>query len=97
MYNIEPWNLVDCPFHLHSPDDYEARCTACEVKRVVRKQQLLALLPHLVFDKKRTGLQGRGLLSDYAPLHLIAGDRLEPSAAVPDVGNWRRAANSHWS
>ena len=66
---------------------YEMECAECEVKRTVTESQLRQLLPHLRFDKRPSGIRGRGLLADYPPLALLAGDRLEPSFAVPDIGN----------
>lgn len=86
MYNIESWSLASTPFGVHTKADYEAECQRCEIKRVVSKQDWVALAPKLRFDKRKTGLKGRGLLEDFPSLRLLAGDRLEPSEAVPDIG-----------
>lgn len=93
MHNIDEWTLAEAPFELVTPEAYETACVSCEVKVLVSKAQLRALIPRLVYDKRQTGLKGRGLLEDYPALSLKAGDRLEPSLSVPDIGQVESATS----
>ena len=87
MYCIETWNVLEPSFDLVTPEKYERECLDCEIQRTVSKDQLDALLPHLKFDKRKNrGYKGLALFADYPPLLLRAGDRVEPSKSVPDIG-----------
>ena len=80
MYSIETWNVLEPSFDLMTPQTYERECLDCEIQRTVNKDQLMALLAHLRFDKrKRGGYKGLALFADYPPLLLRAGDRVELS------------------
>ena len=86
MYDIDEWFLESPCFEHRTPESYRDIIKDMEIKVAVSQEGLADLLPYLSYDKKNTGLHGRGLLVDYERLGLIAGDRIEPSWAVPDIG-----------
>jgi hypothetical protein len=67
---------------------FEDACLACEFKAVVLCANDLAIITgHLKYDKRRVGSYGRALVCDVPRFGLRKGDRLEPTASIPDVGN----------
>ena len=46
----------------------------------------MAIKTNLVFDKRKGGSRGRALVADLPAFQLLAGDRLEPSTLLADVG-----------
>jgi hypothetical protein len=81
-----PWDPTD-------PADYDAACAMCErhvfVRTVGQRDRLAALL---FYDKRTIGSHGRALKQDAPEFNLLAGDRLEPCAACPDVGGFEELA-----
>ena len=87
-------------------EDYDAACARCEhvvlVDAAARAQLILALR----HDKRASWPRGLALTRDFPELGLVAGDRVEPSATLPDVSMletvatpvivtfWRRSAES---
>jgi hypothetical protein len=75
------------PCREKSADDYEEACRSCERFVTVADRRQQAVLSGLLFYDKRKGIGGRGrcLRSDYEPLHLLQGDRLEPCTEMQDT------------
>lgn len=86
MYAIGGLSLEGGPWSRAGAEEYEQACRACEKRVVLTKVHHKALRPLLKFDRRQQGCRGRGLIQDYSPLGLCAGDRLEPCAELPDVG-----------
>jgi hypothetical protein len=79
-------SAVDEPWAKKTMTVYEQACEACEVKVTVNsRQEMSHIVGNLQYDKRRVGSSGRALISDVLRFHLCKGDRLEPSASVPDV------------
>jgi hypothetical protein len=73
--------------------DYDDACSACEVIVLVSTNVDLTLIfDRLRSDKSDNGSHGRVLTRDLPMLRLSAGDRLEPSASLPDVGLFQNAS-----
>lgn len=78
---------TELPFGSTDQAEYEDACARCErlvALRTAKQQQDLAAA--LFWDKRTLGSRGRTLKCALPELNLLAGDRLEPSAECPDVG-----------
>jgi hypothetical protein len=64
--------------------DYIESCNRCEVIKVVSEGDRRLLLGSLAYDKRPRGSHGRCLRMDVCGL--LQDDRLEPCAALPDIG-----------
>ena len=87
---LSGFNVLGAPQPLNTPDDYEAACARCEVFVLVYREHHLALMGILFDDKRPDGSRGRALRSDFPPLGLVAGDRLEPCSTLRDVGDFEK-------
>ena len=86
MFEVEQMNARQWPFHLNTAEDYFRACQRCEVVVAASEQDRDTLLHLLFYDKRDQGGRGRCLRHPYPKLGLDAGDRLEPSDALWDVG-----------
>ena len=69
-------------------DEYDAACTRCELRVLVRTVADRDLIvARLRYDKRSSGAHGRALCADIPALFLRADDRLEPGESLPDVAN----------
>ena len=74
---------------VNADDDYFAAASRCELEVPIRCMlDVQMLLASLRYDKRKTGARGRALVRDLVVggVSLCAKDRLEPCAALPDVG-----------
>ena len=72
------------PFELTGFRSYEEACRACEIWATLRSNaDLLAIASQLSWDRTASG---RILRSDVDRMGLLKGDRLEPHAALADIG-----------
>jgi hypothetical protein len=107
LYNHDGFGPTTMPFRSNLPGDYEAACRGCEVLVVLDGHWHRVVLEHLAYDKRQQGSHGRALLQAIPELGLARDDRLEPSEALADVGDfdsittfpipvvfWRLAAES---
>ena len=107
LYNHDGFGPASMPFRSNMPGDYEAACRGCEVLIVLDGHWHKVVLEHLAYDKRPQGSHGRALLQAIPELGLARDDRLEPSEALTDVGDfdsittfpipvvfWRPAAES---
>jgi hypothetical protein len=77
----------DSPWQLNTHADYEAACRRCEITVVVGTEAERAEIAGALFwDTRKYGSRGRALKRALPSYGLQAGDRLEPSAGLPDVG-----------
>lgn len=78
--------LDTAPWHINDDRDYSTACDRAEIKVVVDRPLVEKLTGLLRYDKRRDGSHGRALTADVPECNLLAGDRLEPCAALFDVG-----------
>ena len=71
---------------------YKSACEACEVRVALTDETYREIRAVLVYDKRKAGKRGRVLAIAVPSVGLEAGDRLEPSDLVPDVGNFDQSA-----
>jgi hypothetical protein len=74
---------------VNTDDDYFAAASRCELEVPIRSMlDVKMLLDCLMYDKRKTGARGRALVRNLVVggVSLLARDRLEPCAALPDVG-----------
>ena len=79
-------SLTATPWRDNTAGDYFEACAKCE-RTLVLTERLYGLMKPLVqYDKRKDGARGLALIAPIPELSLLAGDRIEPSAALPDVG-----------
>jgi hypothetical protein len=86
LYLVAGISLLSLPWYENTDDDYEDACKRCEHSVVVSRQAHEDLRGLLVYDKRKDGSHGRALNANYGALELLAGDRLEPTPTLMDVG-----------
>jgi hypothetical protein len=80
-------SVLDSPWESMDMTKIEQACSACEITVVVSNAYELSLIAgNLHYDRRRAGSHGRALTCDLFRFGLQKGDRLEPSATVPDIG-----------
>ena len=93
LYDIRGLTPVQFPYHLNDHRDWELACTRCEIKVVVTADVHKLLVPLLQYDKRPHGSRGLALRQSLPVVGLLAGDRLEPSESLPDVGLFTALSN----
>ena len=83
---LDGFSAVDFPFAAKTYEELKTACDRAEVHLVIDKQSHRAIRTRLRYDRKDKGCHGRCLVEDVPVLGLKAGDRLEPSVALPDIG-----------
>jgi hypothetical protein len=78
------------PHHLNTHRDWEIACARCEIKVEVSLDLHKRLVPLLRYDKRPQGSHGYSLVQDVDDAGLLAGDRLEPSETLHDIGLFPR-------
>ena len=78
--------MATAPWHNNTDDDYEAAAARCEIRVAVDNAGHKLLCRLLRYDKRQSGSRGRALTEDVPQYALRAGDRLEPSIGMPDIG-----------
>eukprot|EP00974_Lingulodinium_polyedra_P007855 747903-Lingulodinium_polyedra.AAC.1 len=58
------------------------------MKAYITADRHASLKPIMQYDKRRTGSHGLALTQDFPACNLLAGDRLEPSDALQDIGDF---------
>ena len=88
MYDMVGVSLIGCPeWQTHEDQDYENACRDCE-HEVMLTPALHRHMKHTLFyDTSKTGARGRALTQAIPEVGLLAGDRLEPCAALADIVN----------
>jgi hypothetical protein len=91
LYTFEGLDEPGLPWDPIEAAEYEIACQRCERHVVVTTEdQRARILALLFYDKRAAGSHGRSLRKDIPELLLKAGDRLEPNAALPDVGKFEQ-------
>ena len=88
MYTPIGLSVVALPWYINTDEDYDRACKRCEHYVVLSAHQHAYINTLLWYDKRERGNHGRCLANDPvgAPeLGLRVGDRLEPTAFLPDV------------
>ena len=86
MSDAEELSPLGCPHKLKSIASYEIACQQCEITRTFTSEQLSHLCDNLIYERSRDSCHGRGLARDMPEFNLRRGDRVEATAAIPDVG-----------
>ena len=87
LYTIGRLSLVESPYERKTAEQYNDACSNCErLVWVDCAETHAAILQLLRYDKRRKGSRGRALQGNLPNLGLMAGDRLEPSDVLPDIG-----------
>ena len=86
LYAIEGNGPLGLRWPTNGEDDYDRACARCEfwVTLHVHTKPLVLLK----YDKRSDGARGRAVVADVPMLRLRAGDRLEPSDELRDIGEW---------
>lgn len=86
MAALDGVSVLSLPWRTKGAAEYEEACRAAEVRVMVTSEtQYQELLGRLFYDKRSQGSCGRALLTDFAALGLLRGDRLEPCHLHPNV------------
>lgn len=80
------YNLSGGPWHTNTAADYEAAAARCEQPRLLSASSYAKVKALLQFDSRPTGSHGLALIVDVPEANLLAGDRVEPTPEMPDVG-----------
>jgi hypothetical protein len=86
LFVVNGLSPISAPFHENTDADYEISSALCEVKVELTRELHNHILPFLQYDKRSVGSKGRAVSRDIAGTPILAGDRLEPSDVLPDVG-----------
>ena len=88
LYDLDRFGVGLFPSRLATHEDYKAACERCEIQIVVTEHLKQRILPLLQYDKRKRepASFGRRLTADIYGTPLRAGDRLEPSPSLRDVG-----------
>ena len=86
MYQPACVSVADQPWRANTDANFEAAARECEIHLSITAEHHDQLCQHLKFDRRARGLAGCVMQDNYAPLGLQRGDRLEPSAELPDIG-----------
>ena len=86
-FNFDGLELDNLPWPRRDETKYEASCLQCERWITLRSDEMhKKILASLSWFKSSSGPRGRALKVDMPQLGLKKNDRLEPCAAVQDVG-----------
>ena len=88
LYVFEGAGATSFPFRENGNNDYEAACARCEIWVRLDGASHAVVLALLANDTRATGSRGRALTRSIPELQLEVGDRLEPSATLPDVAEF---------
>ena len=86
LYDLEGFTSVELAFAPKHFRDLDAACTACELEVELSAINHPYIRSRLLYDVKDKGAHGRYVIEDIPGTLLKKGDRLEPSASIPDVG-----------
>lgn len=81
-------SLAGAPWRTTTDEDFDRAAASCEQSVLVDSAAHTALKALLKYDQRSGGSCGLSLRSDYEPLGLIAGDRVEPTEDMPDVAEF---------
>ena len=88
LYRISECSVVSLPWRLNSHQDIDQACSRCEIKVSIDELSMRRLSNLLRYDKRTSSNAklGRCLVQDVVEFGLLAGDRLEYSDVLSDVG-----------
>ena len=89
---MKRWSPISFPSSLKTHEQYEEACDRAEKRVIITEELHKTVLQALRYDKRSTGSRGRALIRAVPQLGLEAGDRLEPSDALPDVADFDNLA-----
>jgi len=87
LYNFENCSIDKLRWEVNKDEDYFRACSRCEIEvQLDDERAKLMVVEQLRWDKRSGGGRGRTLKTSIPELGLIAGDRLEPSESLQDIG-----------
>ena len=86
------WSPISFPSSLTTHEQYQEACDSAEQRVITTEELYKTVLQALRYDKRKSGSRGRALIRAIPQLGLEAGDRLEPSDALPDVADFDNLA-----
>ena len=86
MYDFKGFDALHAKWPPVTIDDIERATSACEVRVRLTRESHARVVAALRYDRRKEGARGRALIVPLPELGLKAGDRLEPSATLLDVG-----------
>ena len=91
MLELDQWDAATHPFSRRTWEDYNGACARCEQWRHISRDQHVAAIELLVFDRRKQS-KGKGycLKADFAPCGLLRWDRLEPWNGCRDILDFDR-------
>jgi len=87
MGTFQGFSPVSSVFPKVTTAEYEAACTACEIKKVLSREEYIAVKNNLAYNKTRDGPRGRALVANLPALGLMRDDRIEPDKNLQEIGN----------
>ena len=92
LYAIAGASPLGLPFRCNEEGEYEEACSRCELIAVLDRASHATIKSLLKYDRRQDGSRGRALMQPVQSFGLMAGDRLEPCAWLPDVGGFDNVA-----
>ena len=86
------WSPISFPSSLKTHEQYQEACDSAEKRVIITEELHNTVLQDLRYDNRKSGSRGRALIRAIPQLGLEAGDRLEPSDALPDVADFDNLA-----
>ena len=92
LYCHKGASRIRFPSRENREGEYDEACDRCmlEIEMTGDKRKALLEQGGLQYDKRPNGSHGLALGNDVPTLGLVRGDRVEPSPALPDVGQLER-------
>ena len=89
LFTVGDLSAMSSPHEPKLPHDYEEACERCERHVEIEDAHTHAKIASFLFyDKRKKGNKGRCLRAGIPELSLRTGDRLEPSADLPNIGDF---------
>ena len=85
LYNFAPVSFAETPWESMNHEGWEEACASAEIRVTLTLEDHTRIKNRLFYDRRTAGNWGRCLTYAYERLGLRAGDRLEPTRALPDV------------
>ena len=93
MFDVAGLSPISFPHRENTDLDYDEAAKRCEIHVEMSAVLHREILPYLRFDKRKDGSRGLALTKDFPSAGLLADDRLEPSAALPDIGKFEELSS----
>ena len=86
-YSPTGFSVVTSSWRNHEDADYDLACARAEISVRLSEADHTKVRSLLFWDKRPDGSHGRALAQSVPHLGLLAGDRVEPTTTMPDIGS----------